>query len=534
MGIGTCLGIGLGAGALLVALGYLFIVPRAAASRLKQAQDEIDQKNKAAESQAELLIRQAEAQAQKVELRSQQADANAKQIIREAKDEAADKRREAEKEVSKRIADLERREEKFLAAEEKLTTQLDKVDKRRVELDRRASNLDKRESGLEKQEEELKSELLRIGRLDEQSARDEVLRLVEEEARYEAAGLRKRIEDETRAEANEVARKLIVKAVFRCAVDHYADSLITTVELKNEEMKGRIIGREGRNIRAIEAATGVDVIVDDTPNVVVVSSFDGVRREVARQALERLLQDGRIHPGKIEEVVEQAQQAVEEEIWRAGQEAAFRLNITGLHPEIVKLLGRCKFRTSYGQNILAHSIEVAILSGIIAAELGLNPKNARRGGLLHDMGKAADAELEGSHPEVGGRIARKFGENPVVVNCIESHHGDIEQTIEGAIVQVADAISAVRPGARGEALQSYLQRLHELEDLATSFAGVERAYAISAGRELRVLVKPEEMDDILTYDLCRQITKRIEDKMEYPGTIKVTVIRETREVGVAK
>jgi ribonuclease Y len=306
------------------------------------------------------------------------------------------------------------------------------------------------------------------------------------------------------------------------------------VEIKSDEMKGRIIGREGRNIRAIEAATGVDVIIDDTPNVVVLSSFDGVRREIARQSLERLLQDGRIHPAKIEEIVEASREAVEDDIWRAGQEATFRTGVTGLHPEVIKQLGRLKYRTSYGQNVLAHSIEVAVLSGIIAAELGLNPKNAKRGGLLHDIGKAADAEQEGSHPEVGGRLVRKFGENPIVVNCVEAHHGDIEQVIEAAIVQVADAISAVRPGARGEALQTYMQRLQELEKLATQFAGVKQAYAISAGRELRVLVNPDEMDDVLTYDLCRRITKRIEDEMEYPGTIKVTVIRETRETGVAK
>jgi len=266
----------------------------------------------------------------------------------------------------------------------------------------------------------------------------------------------------------------------------------------------------------------------------VLSSFDGFRREVARQALERLIQDGRIHPGKIEETVEACRDSVGEEVWRAGQEATFRTGITGLHQELIRMLGKLKYRTSYGQNVLAHSIEVAILSGIIAAELGLSPKNAKRGGLLHDIGKAADAEMEGSHAEVGARLLKKFGENATVVNCAEGHHGDVEQTIEAAIVQVADAISAVRPGARGEALQAYLQRLHELEDLGNSFAGVSKCYAISAGRELRVMVMPEQMDDVLTYDLCRQIANRIESEMEYPGTIKVTVIRETREIATAK
>ncbi|MCC7479721.1 ribonuclease Y [bacterium] len=517
-------------GLLVAAVGY-FVAHNAGRSKADKLLADAEAK---AQGMLTLAQSQVDDKLGQADKKVAQAEGRAQQIVSEAKSEASQRRKDADREIQKRQQDLERREAGFLKTEEKLADQLDKVEKRRTELDRRSQNLDKREQSMEKIEEEARIELERVAALDQESARAEVLRLVEDEARYEAASLRKRIEDEARSEATEIARKLIVKAVFRCAVDHYADSLITTVELKGEEMKGRIIGREGRNIRAIEAATGVDVIIDDTPNVVVLSSFDGVRREIARQSLERLIQDGRIHPAKIEEIVEASREAVEEEIWRAGQEAAFRLGITGLHPEIVKLVGRLKFRTSYGQNVLAHSIEVAILSGIIASELGLNPKNARRGGLLHDMGKAADAEMEGSHPEVGGRIARKFGENAIVVNCIEGHHGDVEQTIEAAIVQVADAISAVRPGARGEALQSYLSRLHELEKLATGFAGVERAYAISAGRELRVLVKPDEMDDVLTYDLCRQITKRIEDSMEYPGTIKVTVIRETRETGVAK
>lgn len=495
-----------------------------------------------AHAQAETIVNVARNEADEIVAR---ANERAERIARDSKQENQRRRKESDREASKRLSDIQRREEQFsedlkrreeafLKTEEKLTEQLDKVDKRRVELERRGANMDKREAGLTDSEAQLQSELERVASLDADTARQLVLDRIEETSRYEAAQLRKRIEDEARSEATETARKLIVKSIFRCAVDHYSDSLITTVELKNDEMKGRIIGREGRNIRAIEAATGVDVIIDDTPNVVVLSSFDGVRREVARQSMERLLQDGRIHPGKIEEIVEASQQAVDEEIWRAGQEATFRTGITGLNPELIKYLGKLKFRTSYGQNVLAHSIEVSILSGIIAAELGLNPKLAKRGGLLHDMGKAADPEMEGSHPETGGKLGRKYGEHPTVVNCIEAHHGDIEQTIEAAIVQVADAISAVRPGARGEALQSYLSRLTELEKLAKSFAGVEKCYAISAGRELRVMVKPDEMDDVLTYDLCRRITKKIEEDLEYPGTIKVTVIRETRETSMAK
>lgn len=502
-----------GLGIITSLIGMFVVVPRATARLVKEAEEKADRLKKEAQ---------------------QEADKRAQRIVAEAKAEATETRRDTERDLRKRQKELERRETNFYRTEEKLGEQLEKVEKRRSELDRRAGNLDKREQQVEKRETEIDTELQRVAGLDEEAARAEVLAQVEESSRYEAAQVMKEVEDDTRVQANEIARKIIVKAVFRCAVDHYADSLITSVELKNDDMKGRIIGREGRNIRAIEAATGVDVIVDDTPNVVVLSSFDGVRREVARQAMDRLIQDGRIHPAKIEEVVEACRESVDEEIWRAGQEATFRTGITGLKPEMIKLLGKLKYRTSYGQNVLAHSVEVAILSGIIASELGLNPKNAKRGGLLHDIGKAADAEMEGSHPEVGARLARKLGENPTVINCVEGHHGDVEQTIEAAIVQVADAISAVRPGARGEALQAYLQRLHELEELGNSFAGVNKCYAISAGRELRVLVSPVQMDDVLTFDLCRQITKRIEEQMEYPGTIKVTVIRETREVGTAK
>jgi len=500
-------------GIVAVVLGLNVFTPRLAKKTIQEAEDKADN-----------LVKEAR----------KEADERGRQLVKEAKSEAANIKRETDRELRKRQKELERREQNFYRSEEKLTDQLDKVDKRRTELDRRSSNLDKRESKSSEREKSIDTELLRVAELTIDAARDEILARVEEESRYESAQLRRQIEDEARAEATETARRLIVKAIFRCAVDHYSDSLITSVELKNDEMKGRVIGREGRNIRAIEAATGVDVIIDDTPNVVVLSSFDGVRREVARQALERLIQDGRIHPAKIEETVEACRESVHEEVWRAGQEATFRTGITGLNPDLIRALGKLKYRTSYGQNVLAHSIEVSILSGLIAAELGLNPKNAKRGGLLHDIGKAADPEMEGSHAEIGGKMVKKHGENPTVVNCVEGHHGDVEQTIEGAIVQAADAISAVRPGARGEALQSYLQRLHELEDLGNSFAGVQKCYAISAGRELRVLVKPEQMDDVLTYDLCLQIRRRIQEKLEYPGTIKVTVIRETREIAMAR
>ncbi len=491
-----------------------------------------------AEAKAERILKETQDRADKraADLVAE-ARKDADQITRKATDRANEsmaRAKDGEKELRRRMQEFDKRESTHVQAERTLTEQLDKVDKRRTELDRRNANLDKREKALESTEEEVRLELERVANLDQELARKEVLARIEDSARYESARIRKELEDEARNEANEIARKLILKAVFRCAVDHYSDSLITTVEIKNDEMKGRIIGREGRNIRAIEAATGVDVIIDDTPNVIMLSSFDGVRREVARQAVERLIQDGRIHPAKIEEVVSDAQKAVDEEIWRAGQEATFKVGVTGVNPEMIKGLGKLKYRTSYGQNVLAHSIEVAIMSGVIAAELGIPIKNAKRGGLFHDIGKGAGPEMEGSHTEVGGIMGRKYGENATVINCIEGHHGDVEMTIEACVVQVADAISAVRPGARGEALTSYIQRLRQLEDMALSFAGVEKVYAISAGRELRVMVKPDMMDDILTYDLSRQIAKRIEEEMEYPGTVKVTVIRETREIATAR
>ncbi|MEZ5339765.1 MAG: ribonuclease Y [bacterium] len=496
------------------------------------------QRGELSEKKAEALLKDTQDRADKraADLLAE-ARKDAEQITKKANDRASEsvqRAKEGEQELRRRVKEFEKREELHIKAEQTLTEQLDKVDKRRTELDRRSANLDKREKTIESHEDQMRIETERIANMDQEQARREVLARIEDSARYESAKIRKELEDEARNEANEIARKLILKAVFRCAVDHYSDSLITTVEIKNDEMKGRIIGREGRNIRAIEAATGVDVIIDDTPNVIMLSSFDGVRREVARQAVERLIQDGRIHPAKIEEVVSDAQKAVDEEIWRAGQEATFKVGVTGVNPEMIKGLGKLKYRTSYGQNVLAHSIEVAIMSGVIAAELGIPVKNAKRGGLFHDIGKGAGPEMEGSHTEVGGIMGRKYGENSVVINCIEGHHGDVEMTIEACVVQVADAISAVRPGARGEALTSYIQRLRQLEDMAMSFAGVEKVFAISAGRELRVMVKPEMMDDILTYDLSRQIAKRIEEEMEYPGTVKVTVIRETRETATAR
>ncbi|MCD6282150.1 ribonuclease Y [bacterium] len=469
--------------------------------------------------------------------RSEKKDAAEKEagaIVASAKQEIKALRESAEKELNRRKQELERRERNFYRMEEKLTHRMDKLDNKLNEAEKARQRAVELEQKLEGKHAAIDEELARVAQLTRDEARETLLKRVEEEMAYELDKRRRELDQQAERDAAQEARNLVVKAIHRCTVDHYSDAIITTVELKKDDMKGRIIGREGRNIRTIEQLTGVDIIIDDTPNVVVLSSFDPVRREVARLAMERLVADGRIHPTKIEEVVAKASEEMEDVVWEAGQEAAFRTGITGLHPELIKLLGRLKFRTSFGQNALKHSIEVSNLASVMAAELGLDPKNAKRGGLLHDIGKAMDAELEGTHPQIGMEFAKKHGENPVVCNVIGGHHGDIEQTVEAVIVQVADAVSASRPGARGEAMTSYLQRLEKLEDIGRSFSGVEKCYAIQAGRELRVLVKPEMVDDVVAYSLCRKIAKRIEEELEYPGMIRVTLIRELRETEFAK
>ncbi len=462
------------------------------------------------------------------------AEKEAKLIVDSAKAEATAILRDADRTFRDRQREVERREKSILRMEEKLAQRLESIDRKQSELEKVKASLTAKEEEWGRKSKELDAEILRLSSLTREEARQMLFERVEQEMEYELDKRRRELALQAEQDAQTQARKVIVNALSRCSFDHYSDAIITTVDIKKEDMKGRIIGREGRNIRTLEQLTGVDVIIDDTPNVVVLSSFDPIRREVARLTLERLITDGRIHPAKIEEMVEKSKDELEELIWQAGQEAAFRTGITGIHPELIKLLGRLKFRTSFGQNILSHSIEVAHLSSAIALELGIDPKNAKRGGLLHDIGKAVDSQIEGTHQAIGMELAKKYGENPVVCNVIGAHHGDIEQTLEAAIVQSADAVSASRPGARGEALETYLKRLESLEAIGSSFPGVEKCYAIQAGRELRVFVEPDVIDDVVAFNICRKITKRIQEELDYPGMIKVTVIREVRETDYAK
>lgn len=470
------------------------------------------------------------------------ADVIKKEAAVEAKDLVYQAKSEAEKENRERRNELNQLDRRLRQKEETLERRVSQTEKREHELNKREKEYNTKERGLQDKENQyaqiIKDQMAvleRVSGLSADEARQELVRRVEEEMRFEASKLAKKIEDEAREGAEKKAKEIVSLAIQRYAGDYVADGTVTAVSLPNDEMKGRIIGREGRNIRALEAATGVDLIVDDTPELVTLSGFDPVRREIARMSLERLIADGRIHPTRIEEIVEKVKKEVDATIKEEGEKAVFDLGLSGIHPEIIRLLGRLKYRTSYGQNMLQHSREVAYLAGMMAAELGVDVKLAKRGGLLHDIGKAVDHEIEGSHQEIGSNIAKKYGENQKVINAIHVHHGDAEPaTVEAALVAAADALSAARPGVRRESIENYLKRLEKLEQMAMSYNGVEKCYAIQAGREVRIIVKPEDVTDDMASMLSRDLSKKIEAELTYPGQIKVTVIRESRYVEYAK
>ena len=465
----------------------------------------------------------------------QTGEAKRKEALMEAKEEIHRMRSEMERENKERRADLQRHERRLVQKEENLDKKIDSFERKEEKLASKEARLNAAQDKVDALYQKQMDELERLSGLTSEEAKQELLDSLADEVKHESAMLIKDLEQQAKDEADKKAREIISLAIQRCAADHVAETTVSVVGLPNDEMKGRIIGREGRNIRTLETLTGIDLIIDDTPEAVIISGFDPVRREVARIALEKLINDGRIHPSRIEEMVEKAQKEVEQKIKEAGEQATFAVGVHGLHPELIKLLGRLRYRTSYGQNVLNHSVEVANLAGIMASELGVDVMLAKRAGLLHDIGKAIDHEMEGSHVEIGGEIAKKFRESELVINAIVAHHGDVEpKSIEAVLVSAADAVSAARPGARRETLESYLKRLTRLEEISESFEGVEKCFAVQAGREIRIMVKPEVIDDASAILLARDISKKIEAEMEYPGQIKVVIIRETRAVDYAK
>ena len=463
------------------------------------------------------------------------AETKKREGLLELKEETLRNKNELERESKERRSELQKFEKRVLAKEEALDRKADSLEKRESQLTSREDKLNKRQAEVDALSEKRVQELERISGLTSEQAKDYLLKTVEDEVKHETAMLVKELETRAKEEAGKKAKEYVVTAIQKCAADHVAETTISVVPLPNDEMKGRIIGREGRNIRTLETMTGVDLIIDDTPEAVILSSFDPIRREVARIALEKLIVDGRIHPARIEEMVEKAQKEVETMIREEGEAATLEVGVHGIHPELVRLLGKLKFRTSYGQNALKHSIEVAQLSGLLAAEIGVDVRMAKRAGLLHDIGKSVDHEMEGSHIQIGVDLCKKYKESPIVINAVESHHGDVEPTsLIACIVQAADTISAARPGARRETLETYTNRLNQLEDITNSFKGVEKSFAIQAGREIRVMVVPEQVSDADMILLARDIAKQIEAELEYPGQIKVNVIRESRVMEYAK
>jgi len=464
-----------------------------------------------------------------------EARAKQKELVLEGKDEALHLRRAAEEEAREQRATLQRSERRLLDREEALDRKVASLEARDQAIAQRQAELEAELHRLRELQDRQIAELERVSGLTSAEARQALIGQIVDEAQAEAQHRVREIERHATEEGEDRARRILTTVMQRMAADHTSEATVTVVALPNEEMKGRIIGREGRNIRALEQATGVDLIIDDTPEAVVLSGFDPVRREVARMALNKLIGDGRIHPGRIEETVAKCRSEIEVVMRQAGEQAAYDAGVPGLHPELIKLLGRLKYRTSYGQNVLDHCIETARLAGMLAAEIGANVGESKKGGLLHDIGKAVDHEVEGPHAAIGGEIASRYGVNPVVCNAIAAHHQEVEQeSVEATVVQIADAISASRPGARGESLDNYVKRLDDLQQIALSFPGVERCFAIQAGREIRILVRPEDVDDLASSRLARDVVRRIEEELQYPGQIKVTVIRETRAVDYAR
>jgi len=463
------------------------------------------------------------------------AETKKKEALLEAKEENLKARNELEKETKERRAEIQRYERRVLSKEENLDKKTEAMEKKEASLASREESLKKRTAEVEELFAREQEELEKISGLTTDQAKEYLLKSVEEDVKHDTAKLIKELESKAKEEADKRAKEYVVTAIQRCAADHVAETTVSVVQLPSDEMKGRIIGREGRNIRTLETMTGVELIIDDTPEAVVLSGFDPIRREVARIALERLIVDGRIHPARIEEMVEKAQKEVENMMREEGEAAILEVGIHGIHPELVKLLGKMKFRTSYGQNALKHSIEVAQLSGLLASEIGVDVRMAKRAGLLHDIGKSVDHEMEGSHIQLGSELCKKYKESAVVINAVESHHGDVEPTsLISCIVQAADTISAARPGARRETLETYTNRLKQLEDITNAFKGVDKSFAIQAGREVRIMVVPDQISDDDMVLLARDISKRIEDELEYPGQIKVNVIRESRVTDYAK
>ena len=485
---------------------------------------------------AESKIGNAEARAREIiDDAVKTAEAKKKESLLEIKEESIKNKNELEKETKERRSELQRYEKRVLSKEEALDKKSEAIERREAGFTAKEEELRQREAKVEELSQQRVQELERISGLTSEQAKEYLLKTVEEDVKHDTAKMIKELEAQAKEEADKKAKEYVVTAIQRCAADHVAETTISVVQLPSDEMKGRIIGREGRNIRTLETLTGVELIIDDTPEAVVLSGFDPIRREVARIALEKLIVDGRIHPARIEEMVEKAQKEVDTMIREEGESAALEVGVHGIHPELLKLLGRMKFRTSYGQNALKHSVEVAQLSGLLAGEIGLDVRLAKRAGLLHDIGKSIDHDVEGSHIQIGVDLCRKYKESATVINAVEAHHGDVEpETLIACVVQAADTISAARPGARRETLETYTNRLKQLEDITNQFKGVDKSFAIQAGREIRVMVVPEQVSDADMVLLARDIAKQIEFELEYPGQIKVNVIRESRVTDYAK